>query len=183
MKRYIIFCLVILSPLSISENRENHPVIKKLLPELKQWSKNSAVKKAINTQNKKNISLNTIHNIDKKWQEAEGLNDQMLKLLKSPIAQELLQWEIKNGYVFETIIMDNKGAIVAITHKTSDYWQGDEEKFIQAYNNGKGAMHIGNESYDESTNIFLVQVSLPVKRWWKTIGVITFGISIENDNK
>jgi len=74
--------------------------------------------------------------------------------------------------------MDNQGANVAITDKTSDYWQGDEPKFTEAYNKGSGAIHISDVNFDDSTQAYLVHVSVPVMDGKKTIGVITFGVNV-----
>jgi hypothetical protein len=174
--RINIFLLLLLSsPFCFSER--THQALLPLIPELKKWGKNSLVIKEVKKQNKLKASLQEIIEIDRQWQTTAGLNSLMLSLMKSPSAQALLQWEIQNGIVFETIVMDNQGATVAMTNKTSDYWHGDESKYIEAFN--KGEVHISEEAYDESAHIFLVQVSVPVKRWRKTIGVITFGINMD----
>ena len=75
--------------------------------------------------------------------------------------------------------MDNQGANVAMTDKTSDYWQGDEAKFKESYNNGEGAVHISDVEFDDSTQAYLVQVSVPVKDGDAIIGAITVGIDVD----
>lgn len=75
--------------------------------------------------------------------------------------------------------MDNQGAHVAMTDKTSDYWQGDEAKFIESYNGGKGAVHIADVEFDNSTQAYLFQVSVPVKDGNKVIGATTIGIDVD----
>lgn len=75
--------------------------------------------------------------------------------------------------------MDNQGANVAMTNKTSDYWQGDESKFTQSYRGGKGATHIGDVEFDESAQAYLVQVSVPVIESGKAIGAVTIGVNID----
>ena len=37
------------------------------------------------------------------------------------------------------LLTDAKGAVIAATNKTSDYFQADERWWEEAYNNGKGA--------------------------------------------
>ena len=59
--------------------------------------------------------------------------------------------------------MDNQGANVAMTDKTSDYWQGDEAKFKKSYHNGKGTVFVDEVEFDDSSQAYLVQVSVPVK--------------------
>jgi hypothetical protein len=79
--------------------------------------------------------------------------------------------------------MDNLGANVAMSDKTSDYWQGDEAKFVKSYNGGKGDIFIDEVKFDDSTQNYLVQVSVPVKEGDKVIGAITFGINVDKVGK
>ena len=74
--------------------------------------------------------------------------------------------------------MDNQGATLAMTDKTSDYWQGDEAKFKKVYKDGEGTVFVDEVKFDESTQASLVQVSVPVKDGDKVIGVITIGIDV-----
>jgi hypothetical protein len=66
-----------------------------------------------------------------------------------------------------------------MTDKTSDYWQGDEDKFIESYKNGTGAVHIGDIKFDDSAQVYLVQVSVPVKDGDTVIGAVTIGIDVD----
>ena len=58
--------------------------------------------------------------------------------------------------------MDNRGLNAGISSVTSDDWQGDEDKFLQTYAVGPTAMHVGAVELDESTGIYVVQLSVPV---------------------
>lgn len=82
-------------------------------------------------------------------------------------------------YYAEIFVMDNQGANVAMTDKTSDYWQGDEAKFKKSFNDGAGAVFVDDVEFDDSAQAYLVQVSVPVKDGDKVIGAITFGIDVE----
>jgi hypothetical protein len=70
-----------------------------------------------------------------------------------------------------------------MSDKTSDYWQGDEAKFIKSYSGGKGAVFVDEVKFDNSTQAYLVQVSVPVKDGDKAIGAITFGINVDKFGK
>jgi hypothetical protein len=86
-------------------------------------------------------------------------------------------------YYAEIFVMDNQGANVAMSDKTSDYWQGDEAKFIKSYNGGRGAVFVDDVKFDNSTQAYLVQISVPVKDGDKIIGAITFGINVDKFGK
>ena len=75
--------------------------------------------------------------------------------------------------------MDDQGANVAMTNKTSDYWQGDEAKWQESFKDGVGAVHVGDIEFDESADDYLVQVSVPVMKSGKAIGAITVGVNLD----
>ena len=59
---------------------------------------------------------------------------------------------------------------------TSDYWQGDEPKFTNAFTNGKGNTYIARPQKDKSTGEIISQVSVPVMSDSKAIGTLTVGV-------
>ena len=61
---------------------------------------------------------------------------------------------------------------------TSDYMQGDEEKWSASFNGGDGRVFIGSLELDESTNTVAAQVSAPVLDRGNTIGVLVVGVTI-----
>jgi hypothetical protein len=151
--------------------------IKKLAEtKLVKWASSSEITSAVKTQNAKNISLDEIKQEDQKWIATSGVDDFMKDMLANSCSSYLKSLLKQNPYFTEIFVMDNKGANVGMSNKTSDYWQGDEDKFIKCYNNGNGTTFFGKLSFDESTQAYTIQVSVPVKESGKTIGAVTFGI-------
>ena len=68
---------------------------------------------------------------------------------------------------------------------TSDYWQGDEDKWSKTYSVGPDALVIGDVEQDESTQRFQTQVSLSVvdPADGAVIGAVTVGVDVENLTK
>jgi len=134
---------------------------------------------AVKAENDKGKSLDQIKAMDKKWKATAGVADYMKALMESDCGSHLKK--IQNGQAFyaEIFVMDNQGANVAMTNKTSDYWQGDEAKFKESFKDGAGAVHISEVEFDDSTQAYLVQVSVPVKDNGKVIGAITFGVDVD----
>jgi hypothetical protein len=52
-------------------------------------------------------------------------------------------------------------------------------KFKKSFNGGSGAVFVDEVEFDDSTQAYLVQVSVPVKDGDAVIGAITFGIDVE----
>jgi hypothetical protein len=130
---------------------------------------------AVKAQNAKKVSLDTIRKLDQQWLagKAEALVKQTTT---SPCADRLRL--LAAGAYREAFVMDERGAIVCATARTSDYWQGDEAKFEQAYNGGKGNVFIDRPKYDDSASAAIAQISVPVMDNGKAIGAITVGLSI-----
>lgn len=134
---------------------------------------------AVRAENAKGKSLAEIKELDKKWKATPGIADYMQAMMDSTCGKHLRGIQQSAPYYAEIFVMDNQGANVAMTDKTSDYWQGDEAKFIQSYKGGRGAVHIGDVKFDDSTQAYLVQVSVPVKDGNEIIGAITIGIDVD----
>ena len=139
--------------------------------------------KAVKAQNAQEKTLDQIKELDKKWMATPGIADYMQALMDNECGKYLRKIQASAPYYAEIFVMDNLGANVAMSDKTSDYWQGDEAKFIKSYNDGRGAVFIDDVKFDDSTQAYLVQVSVPVKDGNKVIGAITFGINVDKIDK
>ena len=147
--------------------------------ELVKLSVDPVIVAAVKAENAKGKSLASIKEMDKKWMETPGIVDYMRALMENECGLYLRNFQKSMPYAAEIFVMDNQGANVCMTDKTSDYWQGDEAKFQKSYNDCKGAIFIDEVEFDESTQIYLSQVSVPVMDGETAIGAITFGIDVE----
>jgi hypothetical protein len=135
---------------------------------------------AVKAENEKGKTLGEIKEMDNQWKETPGIADYMQALMDSQCGRHLRKIQESKVFFSEIFVTDNQGANVAMTDKTSDYWQGDEAKFTETYKDGAGAIHISEVEFDDSSQTYLVQVSVPVKDQDKVIGVITFGIDLDS---
>ena len=142
----------------------------------------SVVVSAVKAENTKNKTLEQIKEIDQKWINTVGIDDFMDSIMSSACSQQLKRIKQKGVFYEEIFVVDNQGANVGMTDKTSDYWQGDEAKFTSSYKNGAGGIFISDVNFDDSTQSYLAQVSVPVMDGDTAIGVITFGINVDKLN-
>lgn len=156
------------------------PSVQKIVPAIEAWGNNSALITAVKAQNAEHLTMDVIKARDEKWMTTAGVDDFMKSLLGNSAAAELKKLAATAPYYTELFLMDNQGANVAMTNKTSDYWQGDEAKFKESYKGGVGAVHIGKVKFDTSAQAYLVQVSVPVKDSGHVIGALTVGINVDN---
>jgi hypothetical protein len=105
-------------------------------------------------------------------------------LIDATLANEASKWLVgvqaeAGGLFTEIFVMDAKGLNVAQSTVTSDYWQGDEDKFTASFGAGAGAVHLGEIEQDESTQAFQSQVSITlVDAAGVPIGALTAGIDL-----
>jgi hypothetical protein len=134
---------------------------------------------AVKAENAKGKTLAQIKERDAEWQKTAGVDAGMKALMDNECAKRLQKLQAELSYLGETFVMDNQGANVAMTDKTSDYWQGDEPKFTESFAAGKGAVHTSDVKFDDSSQSYLVQVSVPVRDGGTVIGAITFGVDVD----
>ncbi|MBU1193661.1 MAG: PDC sensor domain-containing protein [Proteobacteria bacterium] len=185
MKKSVVFVLVIMFLTSISGQicaGEKAPpkVVALANSELVKIGTDPVIIDAVKAQNAKNMTLDQIKNMDASWKAHVGIADYMKAMMESECAMFLYKIQKSQPYYVEIFVMDSQGANVAMTDKTSDYWQGDEAKFQKSFADGTGAVFIDEVEYDDSSQAYLVQVSVPVKDGDKVIGAITFGIDIDS---
>ena len=165
----ILLCSLLVGPTYAKE-------VKDVVPEVVQAATNAVVIKAVKEQNAKGIALAKIQELDKVWMAATSPDAFMKAHASNAAALELAKIEKAKPYFVEFILTDDQGANVAVTGMTSDYWQGDEPKFTNAFANGKGEVYIARPQKDKSTGEVISQVSVPVMSDGKAIGTLTVGV-------
>ncbi|QMV16987.1 PDC sensor domain-containing protein [Vibrio spartinae] len=176
----VLLSFTSLLPLTSVHAEDAPDSLNELIPKLDSWGRDPVLIEAVKAQNKQEVSLDEIKKMDETWRNTSDVDDFMSSLMGNKAAKRLLELENSMPFLIELFLMDNQGANVAMTNKTSDYWQGDEAKFIQSFNGGQGQVYIGEVEYDDSVLSYLVQISVPViDSQGKTIGALTIGINLD----
>ncbi|MEL6481656.1 MAG: hypothetical protein AAFQ75_09420 [Pseudomonadota bacterium] len=153
--------------------------------ELQTWITDPIFLYAIREQNERNGRLRQgkIDFLDQEWRAEKGAGPMIFDLLDRQASIILRdRRELSNGVITEIILMDQYGLNVAISDPTSDFWQGDEAKYQETYLKGKGAVHVGEVEFDDSTQLYQTQVSMTVtdpENDDAPIGAVTFGINLD----
>jgi len=140
---------------------------------------NPVVVRAARNQNLSGLSLEEIKRRDDEWRATKALTPFKLSLQTNEAGQFLKSTVQRLQPLNEAFLTDNQGANVAAFPATSDYWQGDEEKWSASFNGGDGKVFIGPLELDESTQTYAVQISAPVLDRGRTIGVLVVGVTID----
>lgn len=123
--------------------------------------------------------------LDRRWRREVGTGASALvdSVVLNPVA-DLLRQRVAaaGGTITEVFVMDARGLNVAASSATSDYWQGDEAKFLETYGKGPGAAHFSAIAFDESSQSYQAQISLTITdpESGAAIGAVTVGINAED---
>lgn len=176
----ILAVLMIFAVASLAAAEQAPQKIKDLAKsKLAEYGNDPVIIKAVLAQNALGKTLDQINAEDKKWRNHAGIADYMKAIMENECGRYLRNVQNSAPYYAEIFVMDNLGANVAMTDKTSDYWQGDEAKFQKSFNGGAGAIFVDDVEFDDSAQAYLVQVSVPVRNAGQVIGAITFGIDVD----
>ena len=105
------------------------------------------------------MTLDQIKKTDQEWRDAEDELPIHKELLSNACAEEINKLIKANPSIVEVFVTDNQGANVGQNDLTSDYWQGDEAKWKNSFNKGKGGLDVGKVKFDKSANTSLQQIS------------------------
>jgi hypothetical protein len=181
------FAVALLLPAAASADMKHEQALKDLVEaELRAIAEDPVVIGALTQQNAANGSLAQaeIDKLDKQWRsEVEG---QDKSLINQVLANDLSTY-LKNvsdqagGLYTEIFVMDSKGLNAGQSAVTSDYWQGDEDKWTKTYAAGPDAVFVDEIEKDESTQMLQSQVSFTVvdPATKQVIGAITFGVNLD----
>jgi len=140
---------------------------------------NPVLIQAVRRQNAEALGINGIKKRDDDWKGTKKLTPFKRSLQENSSGKMLRRYVGRNPSLNEAFLTDNQGANVAAFPATSDYWQGDEEKWIASFNEGDGRMFLGPVERDESTNTIAVQISAPLFHQGETIGVLVVGVTLD----
>ena len=151
--------------------------VDRVMPALRRMATDPEVIQAVRAQNARRVPLPTIREQDEVWRATPLLSAFMQKVLDTACSRVLNRHRARLGQVVaEAFAMDDQGALVGSTRRTSDYWQGDEAKFQVPFAQGQSLRE--KPLFDESSQSYVIQISLPVRDGDRTIGALTVGLSL-----
>ncbi len=150
------------------------------------WTSNPAIVDAVIARNGETAALSEaeIVDLDNQWRsEVGGASTPIIDSVIGNGASEFLRQHVAElgGLITEIFVMDSRGLNVASSGVTSDYWQGDEDKFQQTHGVGPEAFHVGEVEFDESAQTYQGQVSYTLRdpASGEAIGAVTVGLNAE----
>lgn len=161
---------------------EKLTLVNVLLEQIKQLANTDNVQQAVMKSNRQPLAQQDLDQLDNQWAQQVRDNTPILaeRYLKFEGSQFLQVWQKQmQGVITEIIVTDKQGKNVIISEVTTDYWQGDEAKFLNMYQQDDD-YYIDTVEFDESTKHFQVQFSVPIfDEKNQHMGVLILGVDIE----
>jgi hypothetical protein len=144
-----------------------------------QMAADPQLRKAVTSKNAERESDATREARDRDWSHNKA-STLRKDLSSSPCANRLRELIAVDPLVVEAILMDERGSNVCVSRETSDYWQGDEDKWRKPFVEGRPAF-VDEPAFDQSTATYAVQLSVPVSESAKPIGALTLTLKVRKE--
>ena len=159
-------CLIVITNLSYADNSRalDVPTMK-----IKALAQQDEVRELVKQSDRK-IDLKEILARDELWMKSSQKPTHYLNKSLQYYFEGII--EQPGSRIVELILMGSQGETLAAFPTPTDYWQGDEAKFINVV--ADKSMFVDRMNWDESSQTISAQVSVPVKdQSGNTLGVLT----------
>ncbi len=117
------------------------------------------------------LSSEELQSLDLLWAALPDDDRRIVAVLDNPASRELRRFKIEDPRFAEILVTDRYGQLVATTGRTSDFYQGDEDWWRTVVNAGGMATYIPPVAYDASSEVWSIDLCVPIMRDRKLIGV------------
>jgi GAF domain-containing protein/HAMP domain-containing protein len=143
------------------------------------------IRQSVRAANALKPDLTNILELDDQWREAVASgkpNSLVNSRLSNSLSKDLIAFQGLSPEHVEVFVTDQAGALISATNLTSDYYQADEEWWIETFQDGAGDVYISQPEYDESAGALSVLIAVPVydTRQGGLIGILRSTISLES---
>jgi len=144
-------------------------------------SETKTIQAALKANLQNALTASEIEAIDRRWRLTKGRSDALVRsYLEHPLTARFAVALETHSRWREVFLMDARGCIVAESHKTSDFWQGDEAKWIESFAGGEGNTYIGEIDFDVSIQAIVLQVAVPIfNNQGQAIGVLCVSLGTD----
>lgn len=105
-----------------------------------------------------------IAQMDTAWKNGDPSVDELVAQISgNELSTHLRSFQGRFTEQMETFVTDSKGLNVGMSARTGDYLQADEEWWLRTYNNGLGAIFIGDVAYDDTVQAYGIDIGVPIR--------------------
>ncbi|HEX4842087.1 MAG TPA: hypothetical protein VFV57_00320 [Limnobacter sp.] len=179
--RFAGFCLALVA--GLQPGMANAFCVGPIIKQIKAIAADPKVVEAVRKHNAQGLKIEHVQALDDRWLKHKGDLPEAKAMLESDVSKFLSREAAKQSYFKEAILTGRLGENVAMYPVTTDYWQGDEDKFLEIFDNTippkKKDHHISRARWDESSKAMIAQVSVGVFDGNQMIGTLTMGVDLK----
>jgi hypothetical protein len=155
-----------------------------VIAEMRKFIDTEIVQVSVQAQNARfdNLAQDKIDELDNQWKAEREATDKPLiaATLSSPLSVYLARIQGKSlGLYAEIFVMDKTGLNVGQSSVTSDFWQGDEDKYQKTFAVADDALFVDEAEWDDEAKIWRDQVSFTIlSADKKKIGAVTVELNL-----
>jgi len=116
---------------------------------------------------------------DKRWIESTGDSAFISEILNNEISRWLRDFQMEQPEYIEIFVTSNRGLNIGQTNITSDYYQADEEWWVESFAGGFGKNSHGSIEFDESAQSIGISLYIPVMESGRALGVVKVVIDLK----
>jgi hypothetical protein len=183
MKIITILALGLIAAVAHAASFEMTPAIQAELDKQKVIVAGWAAEPAIVNMVKQQNTQGPLAGVDNpKWKTTRR-SDPMVKEFQANPAGQLLKAKVEGsgGAFNEAFLNGSKGEKAAFYEKTTSYIHAGQAKFDVPYGSGKSWQ--GKPEFDESSQTYAIQISVPVLDGGKPIGALVVGVNLTHLEK
>ena len=119
---------------------------------------------------------------DLAWKAAVGTGPLPQDVLNNTVADELSEFHRSFSAHTDLLLTDKYGATIAATARPDNYAQAAEAWWQAAYNQGRGALYVGQPTFDPATQTLRITIAVPVRAHLKpdVIGIMCTTYNIQD---
>ena len=156
-----------------------------VIDSLKEFVNTEIVTVSIKNQNTKygEIKQDRIDNLDQQWRSEyeSDIQPMISAVLSNPLSSYLTRVQAHSiGLYTEIFVMDAHGLNVGQSNISSDFWQGDEDKFQKTFPIGSDSIFIDEPEYNAEQGTWTTQVNMSIADpdTNTSIGAITIEVNL-----
>ncbi|MEQ8968036.1 MAG: hypothetical protein RID91_19625 [Azospirillaceae bacterium] len=156
-----------------------------IVDDIRSWATAPVAVLMIEGQNGRHDGIDQagILELDRQWRAEAASDDRPLiaRIMGNPLSSYLIRVMAESaGLYTEIAVMDANGLNVGQSAVTTDYWQGDEDKFLQTYAKGLDAVHLGEiDTLDDGRRVRQVSMTLADPGTGAAIGAIFVEVDLD----
>lgn len=107
---------------------------------------------------------NEMMTMDGRWSSLDENDPLIQSRLNSNVAEELREFRTIYPDHSLLLIVDKYGALAAATDRPREFFYADKDWWKAAWNDGKGAIYIGQPIYNKSLRVFVLEIAAPLRK-------------------